>query len=255
MQHRRYSEDDPWVPTVLNFPQLAGRDVLEIGHGMGCDLATAAQHGARVSGIDLTPRHHEICKAVLDRHGIEADLQLGNAGNLPFASQSQDVVYSLGVLHHTDNTEECVAEAHRVLRPGGTFIVALYHYWSLPHLWFVARGILNGDMRRIGYQGVLSKIEAGADGVVIRPLVKLYTRRSVRNLLRSFSRVDIGVHGLAYDRIPAIGRYLPSAFGRWLERRFGWYVVATAIKLSAALFIFPELLGVQLRFIPADTDH
>ena len=181
---RRYFEDDPWVPTVLDFASMRGKQVLEIGHGMGCDLATAAINGANAHGIDLTPNHHEIAKKNFASAGLEGDFRLGNAGELPFASNSMDVVYSIGVLHHTDNTEQCIAEALRVLKPGGVFTMALYHFWSLPHLWLVGKGVLTGSLFRLGYGGLLSTIEAGADGVNIRPLVKLYTRRSVTRLVR-----------------------------------------------------------------------
>src|SRR5205814_8888430 len=57
MAQRRYQRDDPWVPPVLDFPSMKGKEVLEIGHGQGCDLLHAAMAGANVHGIDLTPNH------------------------------------------------------------------------------------------------------------------------------------------------------------------------------------------------------
>lgn len=227
---RRHFEDDPWVPKVLNFDAMSDKDVLEIGHGIGADLATAACHGARAHGIDLTPNHHEICKRTMAEVNREADLRLGNAGDLPFESESMDIVYSLGVLHHTDNTVRCISEAYRVLKPGGTFIMALYHYWSLPHLWLVARGVITGQLFKLGHKNLLSTFEAGADGVHIKPLVKLYTPRIVRTILEDFSKVEISIHGLAYKRIPIFGRFIPRPLGDAMERRWGWYVVAHAVK-------------------------
>lgn len=227
---RRYGEDDPWVPKVLDFKSMSGKQVLEIGHGMGADLTTAALNGAHAHGIDLTQNHHEICKRTLADANCEADLRLGNAGALPFDSESMDIVYSLGVLHHTDNTVRCITEAHRVLRPGGTFVMALYHYWSLPHLWLVGKGTLNGSLFKLGHKKLLSTVEAGADGVTISPLVKLYTPRIVRTILEDFSSVEISIHGLAYKRIPIFGRFIPKTMGEAMERRWGWYVVAHATK-------------------------
>ena len=69
-----------------------------------------------------------------------------------------------------------------------------------------------------------------ADGVSIAPLVKLYSSRVVRPILGDFSKVEISIHGLAYKRIPVVGRFIPSSVGRALERRWGWYVVAVATK-------------------------
>jgi SAM-dependent methyltransferase len=230
MAQRRYERDDPWVPVVLDFPSMKGKKVLEIGHGQGCDLMHAAMAGANVHGIDLTPNHHEICKSYFAAKNLPVDLHLGNAGDLPFASESMDIVYSLGVLHHTDNTVRCVSEAYRVLKPGGTFKMALYHFWSLPHLWWVAAGLLNGNLKRLGYRRLLSTFEAGTDGVSIAPLVKLYSPRAVRTILSDFSKVEISIRGLAYRRIPAVGRFMTPSVGEALERRWGWYVVAVATK-------------------------
>src|SRR3974390_1330475 len=61
MAERRYG-DDPWVPAILDFANMSGKQVLEIGHGMGCDLVHATKAGAIVHGVDLTPNHHEIAK-------------------------------------------------------------------------------------------------------------------------------------------------------------------------------------------------
>jgi SAM-dependent methyltransferase len=231
MAERRYGRDDPWVPAALNFPGMAGKQVLEIGHGMGCDLVHAAKAGATVHGVDITPNHHEIAKKHFAANGLQADLRLCDASDLPFASNSMDIVFSLGVLHHTNDTVRCIAEAYRVLKPGGRFIMALYHFWSLPHLAFVLhRGIWRGDLRRLGYRNLLSTIESGADGITIRPLVKLYSRRIVRTILADFSETSIQICGLAYDRIPLVGRFMPSMVGQRLERRWGWYVVSHSSK-------------------------
>jgi ubiquinone/menaquinone biosynthesis C-methylase UbiE len=231
MVQRRYGRDDPWVPEVLNFKNMAGKQVLEIGHGMGCDLVHAAKAGAIAHGVDLTPNHHEIAKKHLAANGLQADLHLCDASELPFDSNTMDIVYSLGVLHHTDDTIRCISEAYRVLKPGGSFIMSLYHSWSLNHLYLVLyRGIWHGDLRKLGYQGLLSTIEGGADGVTIKPLVKLYTRRVVRTILADFAETKFRVCGLAYQRIPVVGPFLPPAAGRWLERRWGWYIVSHARK-------------------------
>jgi ubiquinone/menaquinone biosynthesis C-methylase UbiE len=231
MAERRYSRDDPWVPAVLDFASMAGKQVLEIGHGMGCDLVHAAKAGASVHGIDITPNHHEIARKHFAANGLQADLQLCDASQLPFASNSLDVVFSLGVLHHTNDTVRCVSEAYRVLKPGGTFVMALYNFWSLPHLHLLlSHGILRGNLRRLGYRNLLSTIEGGADGITIKPLVKLYSRRAVRTILADFSETTIQTCGLAYDRIPLIGRFVPPVVGKWLEKNWGWYVVSHSIK-------------------------
>jgi ubiquinone/menaquinone biosynthesis C-methylase UbiE len=230
MAKRRYGRDDPWIPAVLDFASMAGKQVLEIGHGMGCDLVHAAKAGATVHGVDITPNHHEIAKKHFAVNGLQADLHLCDASQLPFASNSFDIVFSIGVLHHTNDTIRCISEAYRVLKPRGTFIMALYHFWSLPHLYLLSHGILHGNLRKLGYRNLLSTIEGGADGITIKPLVKLYSRRVVRTILADFSETTTQTCGLAYDRIPLVGRFMPSVVGKGLERRWGWYLVSRSTK-------------------------
>jgi ubiquinone/menaquinone biosynthesis C-methylase UbiE len=231
MAARRYDRFDPWVPAVLDFPAMRDKQVLEIGHGMGCDLAHAAMAGAKTHGLDLTQNHHEIAKRYFAELSLEGDFRLGNAGSLPFADESMDIVYSLGVLHHTDNTIRCIGEAYRVLKPGGTLIFSMYHFWSIPHLYFLVYGAWKGHLRRLGYRRYMSTIERGADGVNIAPLVKLYTKRKLRTMLEDFASVEITVHGLDLTSIPIARSIVPNWGVRLLAKRWGWYLVARGLKL------------------------
>lgn len=227
----RYVRDDPWVPGALEFARWAGADTLEIGHGMGVDIVHMARAGARVHAVDITQRHHDLAVAHLALHGLSGDLRLSPAQNLPFETEKFDLVHSLGVLHHTADTVRCLGEAWRVLKPGGELRIALYNKWSLFHLYILLwRGLWQGKLAELGYDGLLSTIEFGADGKTIKPLVKLYTRSQLRHLLGDFSKVEIAVRGLAYDRIPVIGKLIPRPLGSLLERCFGWYVIARATK-------------------------
>jgi SAM-dependent methyltransferase len=229
MARRRYAVDY-WVPALLDFPSMAGKHVLEIGHGMGCDLVHAAKAGAAAHGVELTPNHHDIAKRHFAANGLEADLRLCDASDLPFASNGFDVVYSLGVLHHTDDTIRCIGEAYRVLKPGGIFILSLYYFWSLNHLSLLLRqGVVQGGLKRLGYRNLLSLIEQGADGVTIAPLVKLYSRRQVRMILDDFRNVDVMIRGFNH-RIPLVDRHTTPGLHAFIERRWGWYVVARAVK-------------------------
>src|SRR5262249_21456778 len=53
----RYGAYAPWMPAVMEFAGHAGDDVLEIGGGLGIDLAQFASHGARVTDVDLSAGH------------------------------------------------------------------------------------------------------------------------------------------------------------------------------------------------------
>ena len=62
--------------------------------------------------------------------GLVSDLRVGDAENLPFPDNAFDIVYAYGVLHHSPDTPKAAREAMRVLKPGGRFIVMIYHRQS-----------------------------------------------------------------------------------------------------------------------------
>src|ERR1044072_5129190 len=135
VERHRYTEYAPWMPRLMEFDKFAGKRWLEIGCGMGTDLLQFARGGARCTGVDLTPRSVEITRhrfALYDARGV---FMTAEGDPLPFASESFDVVYSNGVLHHTPDTAAAIREVHRVLRSGGTAKVMLYHRNSLNY-WF-----------------------------------------------------------------------------------------------------------------------
>ena len=57
-------------------------------------------------------------------------------------------------------------EIHRVLKPGGKIMVALYHKWSAFHIFkkIIGDGFKHRMLFSLGYRGLLSTIETGADG-------------------------------------------------------------------------------------------
>ena len=56
---------------------------------------------------------------------------VADAEQLPFPSDSFDLGYSFGVLHHSPNTEKAIAELVRVVRPGGEIKIMLYNRHSV----------------------------------------------------------------------------------------------------------------------------
>jgi len=110
---------EPYILPFADFESARGKRVLEIGTGLGADHQRFAEAGAKLSGIDLTERAIAHTRQRLAAFGLESDLATGDAENLPFPDNSFDLVYSWGVLHHSPDTRRAIAEAHRVLKPGG----------------------------------------------------------------------------------------------------------------------------------------
>jgi 2-polyprenyl-3-methyl-5-hydroxy-6-metoxy-1,4-benzoquinol methylase len=119
----RDSERHFFKKTALRPEDLKGKLILDVGCGMGRFAEVATRWGARVVGVDLSAAAEVAAKNLVDRDFIafQADVFA-----LPFAPESFDIIYSIGVLHHTPDCEAAVKTLDKYLKPGGLLIVWLY---------------------------------------------------------------------------------------------------------------------------------
>ncbi|HXB99737.1 MAG TPA: class I SAM-dependent methyltransferase [Terriglobales bacterium] len=119
----RESERHFLAKTALRPEDLKGKLVLDVGCGMGRFAEVATRWGARVVGVDLSAAAEVAAKNLADRDFVafQADVFA-----LPFAPESFDVIYSIGVLHHTPDCEAAVKALAKYLKPGGLLVVWLY---------------------------------------------------------------------------------------------------------------------------------
>lgn len=94
--------------------------VLDIGCGPGVAVREAARRGATATGVDPSTSMLKIGRAVFGRAGIS--LVEGAAEALPVPDASATVVWALATVHHWPDVESGLAEAHRVLAPGGRLL-------------------------------------------------------------------------------------------------------------------------------------
>ena len=228
----RYSDYAPWLKGVIGFDKHKDKKLLEVGFGMGTDLFQFAKGGSIVHGVDLVPRHYEIAKKRFDLYGVEADLQLADAENLPFDDNIFDVVYTFGVIHHTSDTEKTISEIHRVLRPGGQAIIGVYHknsafYW-LRTMYY--NHILSGNYKKQSFNKTFSAIEFRGENNDAIPLVKAYSRHTFKKMLGSFSKRKLSVYHISrWDFVP-FERYARPWIASRLEHILGWYLIAKCEK-------------------------
>jgi SAM-dependent methyltransferase len=109
------------MPGVASFlGDLAGRQVLEYGCGMGHYTVLLAKTGAWVTSFDLSDASVAFTRKRLAAHGLHDRVRtaVAAAEDLPFRSEQFDVVFGRAILHHIDPSLG-PRELHRVLRRGG----------------------------------------------------------------------------------------------------------------------------------------
>lgn len=106
---------------------VQGLKVLELGSGFGLTSTTLALLGAdEVQCIDTNAQMIETMISYLSELDLNLPLrpQVALAYELPFADNSFDLVFSVEALSHFLHPDRCLAEAHRVLKPGGRLVIA-----------------------------------------------------------------------------------------------------------------------------------
>ena len=126
--HRWYCRSDAWaarmrdeLPRVLDGVEL-GDEVLEVGPGPGVTTDLLRTRVPRVTAIEIDPHLAESLRQRTLGQGVE--VVTGDATAMPFQAARFSAVVSFTMLHHVpspQSQDRLLAEAYRVLRPGGVF--------------------------------------------------------------------------------------------------------------------------------------
>jgi ubiquinone/menaquinone biosynthesis C-methylase UbiE len=108
---------------VLVQPRIGDR-VLDVATGTGNTALALAPHVAHATGLDLTEEMLAQARKVAARRGVaNVDWVLGDAEELPFPDASFEIWISRVAAHHFHHLDRALAEAFRVLKPGGKAVV------------------------------------------------------------------------------------------------------------------------------------
>ena len=222
----RYQREPEIVP-FANFEAWKGRQVLEIGVGMGADFVRFRQAGARPTGIDLSRESLKLACRNAAVNQVTRTLANADAESLPFADEKFDLVYSWGVLHHTPDTPRALDEVYRVLKPSGECRIMLYHRRSLTALQcYLLYGLRQGRPFAPLPELIAAHIQC--------PGAKAYTQDEIRVLFKRFRDVTIEPVVTLYDL--RLGRRLFAP--RWMlhlvPKGLGWFLLISARKQSTA---------------------
>lgn len=219
----------PYILSLLKELDCQGKRVLEVGCGVGSDLVYLAERGALVTGIDLSPKSITLAKKHCRCFGMKAKLLCADAERLPFRDNSFDIVYSMGVLHHTPMIQKAISEIYRVLNPGSEAIVMLYHknfftYWLKL---FIINWLVKGNFLRMSFQQTVNSLEYNGC-----PLVNLFSMKEAGEIFigAGFEKIKMETFYINQNNIPLIGRCIPQRFLDVLAKKFGFHLVISAKK-------------------------
>jgi ubiquinone/menaquinone biosynthesis C-methylase UbiE len=105
--------------------QVAG-PVLDVGTGKGLLAIALARRGLDVVSVDVSTADFDLAVSLAEEADVVARVRFMvlDASNLPFPNDHFGCVAMMDVLHHLGEGEPVLKEARRMLRPGGTLIVA-----------------------------------------------------------------------------------------------------------------------------------
>lgn len=206
-RYRSHRHLKPWIESMR-----PGAEVLEVGCGIGLDSITMAEHGLKVTAMDLTVVGAATANARATARGLDATYVCANAEHLPFPDRRFDYVYSFGVMHHASDTAGCVDEAYRVLREGGQALIMLYHRRSLNEL--VHR------LLKVPFE----------ERDELCPVVRRFTRAEVHSMFKRFRQVEIHSDFVFGEGYGVVFRLTPRPVYRLLSRFFGWHLMIRATR-------------------------
>ena len=221
VEKRKYFVE-PHIPKFAEFEKWRGKDVLEIGCGIGTDSINFARAGARLTVIELSEKSLEITKQRFAVYGLTAEFICCDGEHLAEDLQGRtfDLVYSFGVIHHTPHPERVIEEIKKVLKVGAELRVMLYAKYSTKNF-----------MIHLG----LAQPEAQTGC----PIAFTYTKSDIVKLLSSFQVYSCEQDHIFPFEIEQYKRYIyakkfpwnimPDALFHVCERLLGWHYLIKAI--------------------------
>jgi ubiquinone/menaquinone biosynthesis C-methylase UbiE len=203
----------PYYLPFLNLDEMRGQRVLEIGLGSGFSLHRIAEVAKEAYGLDLSGGTLDLNRA-RDRHfNLGLNLVQASATEIPLASNSLDVVVSVGCLHHIPDIAQAVDEIHRVLKPGGTFKGMVYNRHSYRyHVYIPLSRRFNAQWQGKTTQDCVNEMYDGSGN----PYGTVYSKSDVAKLFHNFQILKFHTQNfVGEEMLPVYGDRIPRNV--WLK--------------------------------------
>lgn len=151
-----------------------------------------------------------------------------------FPPEPYDLIYSFGVIHHTPQPVNVLAELKHYVKPGTTLKIMVYHKFSWKVFWILLKYGKGQFWKIADFVAQNSEAQTGC------PITYIYSRREFTHLLQQhgFQGIQSSIEHIFPYRIPDYVqyryvmewyfRYLPPSVFQWLEHHFGWHLCVTA---------------------------
>nr|BFD61063.1 bifunctional 3-demethylubiquinone 3-O-methyltransferase/2-octaprenyl-6-hydroxy phenol methylase [Bdellovibrio sp. CKG001]BFD64478.1 bifunctional 3-demethylubiquinone 3-O-methyltransferase/2-octaprenyl-6-hydroxy phenol methylase [Bdellovibrio sp. HM001] len=123
----------PWILESIRKHIGYHAEILDMGCGAGFLANDLAEAGHKVTGIDLSTSSLKVAESRDHTHSVH--YHQGDVYQVPYGNESFDVVAAMDLLEHVSDPQKVIAEASRVLRPGGLFFFNTFN--KNPLAWLV----------------------------------------------------------------------------------------------------------------------
>lgn len=224
---------EPMIRDFARFDDARDKKVLEVGIGAATDFVQWARAGAHAYGVDLTPVSIDHARRRLAFEGLSAaGLSVANCECLPWPSDTFDIVYSWGVIHHSTGTQRALSEIVRVCRPGGSARIMIYNRRSLVawYLW-LRYALMRGRVGRSLSSVLAEHMES--------PGTQAFSTEEARAMLAGQPVRDVRIRTVLTrdDRLAAARlrplRWIGDRIAGLLGDRAGWFMLIDFTRLDA----------------------
>jgi SAM-dependent methyltransferase len=208
LENKRYRRHGQWLPGFLEFSKHADQSLLAVGDGLGFEWVRFAEGGAQVTIVDPSADRLRLYRTHFEARGVSGQFVQAPLDHLPSPDSRVDVACAIFNEPPVVPWATALAEAYRVLRPGGKILVVLPAKYNATR-W---QTLLMPWRRWFVYE---------------KRIPGRFTAGELRTAFAAFTDVRVYKRHLRRSELPYLWRWMPLPV---LERLLGRFLIVKAFK-------------------------